>query len=55
MKLNVVFAACEATMKRRGINKSQLLSQAITVPIAILEISTKEQEGWSYLKAGNSP
>jgi len=54
-KLNVIFAACEATMKRRGINKSQLLSQAITVPLAILEISSKEQEGWSYLKEGNNP
>jgi intracellular sulfur oxidation DsrE/DsrF family protein len=54
-KLNVIFAACEATMKRRGINKSQLISQAITVPIAILEISSKEQEGWSYLKEGNNP
>lgn len=49
-KLNVVFAACEATMKRRGVDKSQLLSQAVTVPAAILEISSKEQEGWSYIK-----
>jgi uncharacterized protein len=51
-KFNVVFAACEFTMRRRGIDKSQLLSQAIIVPAAILEISTKEQEGWSYVKAG---
>jgi uncharacterized protein len=54
-KFNVVFAACEETMRRRKIDKSQLLSQAITVPAAILEISTKEQEGWSYIKAGNNP
>lgn len=54
-KFNVVFAACEATMKRRGIDKSQLLSQAITVPAAILEISSKEQEGWSYIKEGYQP
>jgi intracellular sulfur oxidation DsrE/DsrF family protein len=51
-KANVVFAACEATMKRRGIDKSQLLKQVITVPSATLEISSKEQEGWSYVKAG---
>lgn len=51
-KSNVVFAACEATMKRRGIDKSQLLKQVITVPSATLEISSKEQEGWSYVKAG---
>ena len=49
-KFNVVFAACEATMKRRGVDKSQLISQAITVPAAILEISSKEQGGWSYVK-----
>ena len=51
-KLNVVFAACNETMKRRGIVKSKLLSQAIIVPAAILEISSKEQEGWSYIKEG---
>ena len=39
-------------MKRRGIDKSQLLKQVITVPSATLEISSKEQEGWSYVKAG---
>jgi intracellular sulfur oxidation DsrE/DsrF family protein len=51
-KVNVVFAACNETMKRRGIDKSQLLSQAIIVPAAILEISLKEQQGWSYIKEG---
>ena len=51
-KLKVVFAACNETMKRRGVDKSQLLSQAIVVPAAILEISLKEQEGWSYVKEG---
>jgi len=49
-KFNVVFAACEATMKRRGIDKSQLIPLAITVPAAILEISSKQQDGWSYVK-----
>jgi intracellular sulfur oxidation DsrE/DsrF family protein len=51
-KLKVVFAACNETMKRRGIDKSQLLSQAIIVPAALLEISLKEQQGWSYIKEG---
>lgn len=51
-KFNVVFAACEASMARRGIVKSQLLTQAVTVPLATLEISSKQQEGWSYIKAG---
>lgn len=51
-KYNVVFAACEASMQRRGITKDQLLPQVITVPLASLEISSKQQEGWSYIKAG---
>ena len=49
-KYNVVFSACEATMKRKGVNKSQLVPQATTVPAATLEISSKQQEGWSYIK-----
>ena len=51
-KFNVKFAACEFTMKRRGIDKSQLLLQIATVPAAVLEISSRQQEGWSYVKAG---
>ena len=54
-KYNVVFLACEASMQRRGIVKSQLLSQTVTVPLASLEISSKQQEGWSYMKAGYTP
>ena len=51
-RYNVVFAACEASMQRRGIVKSQLLPSVVTVPLASLEISLKQQEGWSYMKAG---
>lgn len=54
-KFNVVFAACEASMQRQGITRSQLLPQVVTVPLATLEISSKQQEGWSYLKAGYNP
>jgi uncharacterized protein len=51
-KFNVVFAACESTMKRRGVEKDQLLVNVKTVPLANLEFSSKQQEGWSYIKAG---
>ena len=54
-KYNVVFAACEASMQRRGIIKSQLLPQVVTVPLATIEISSKQQDGWSYMKAGYDP
>ena len=51
-KHNVVFAACEASMQRQGNAKNQLLPSVVTVPLASLEISSKQQEGWSYMKAG---
>src|SRR5688500_6895784 len=52
-KFKVIFSACEATMRRRGIDKTQLLTQAIIVPSANLEISSRQQEGWSYIKSGH--
>ena len=51
-KFNVVFAACGATMQRRGIEKNQLLLLTVVVPLATLEFSSKQQQGWSYIKAG---
>jgi len=51
-KYNVVFAACGATMKRRGVDKNQLFPFTVVVPLANLEFSSKQQEGWSYIKAG---
>ena len=51
-KYNVIFAACGATMKRRGVDKTQLFSFIVVVPLANLEFSAKQQEGWSYIKAG---
>jgi intracellular sulfur oxidation DsrE/DsrF family protein len=53
----VSFAACANTMRRLKVDKSQLLSYVKIVPVAILELSTRQQEGWSYIKAGyiNTP
>jgi len=49
---NVIFAACANTMRRQKIEKSQLVPFAIIVPVAMLELSKRQQEGWSYIKAG---
>src|SRR5688572_15027203 len=51
-KYNVIFAACGATMKRRGVDKTQLFPFTVVIPLANLEFSAKQQEGWSYIKAG---
>ena len=49
---NVTFAACANTMRRLKVEKSQLVPFAKVVPVAMLELSIRQQEGWSYIKAG---
>jgi intracellular sulfur oxidation DsrE/DsrF family protein len=41
---------CEGTMKRRQVDKSQLLPSVSTVPDGILQIVTRQGEGWGYIK-----
>src|SRR5436190_20611339 len=48
---NVNFAACNNSMRRLMVDKSQLIPQANVVPVALLELSAKQQDGWSYIKA----
>lgn len=48
----IVFAACNNSLKRFKIDPSLVLPGVIVVPVAILELSAKQQEGWSYIKAG---
>lgn len=47
---NVSFKVCAMTLKRKGINKNELLSGFDVVPDGILEIVTKQSEGWGYIK-----
>jgi len=49
---NVSFAACANTMRRMNIDKSRIVPIAKIIPVAILELSALQQEGWSYIKAG---
>ena len=49
---NVIFAACANTMRRLKVEKSQLVPFAKIIPVAMLELSMRQQEGWSYIKAG---
>ena len=48
----VVFAVCENTMKAQKLSKDQILPQAIYVPVGLIELALKQEEGWSYIKAG---
>lgn len=49
---NISFKVCANSMKRNNVDASQLSTMAEIVPVAILEISSKQKEGWSYIKAG---
>jgi len=51
-KSNVQFYACENSMRKHHIDKSELLSISNTVPSGVAEVILKQEEGWSYLKAG---
>lgn len=46
----VSIKVCEGTMKRHGVDNSELLPGVSTVPDGILEIVTRQGEGWGYIK-----
>jgi uncharacterized protein len=47
---NVSFKVCEVTMKRQNVDASKLVTGVSVVPDAIIEIVTKQGEGWGYIK-----
>jgi len=47
---NVSFKVCAMTLDRKKIDKSELLPNFEVVPDGILEIVTKQSEGWGYIK-----
>lgn len=52
-KATVSFKVCANSMRRLGVDKSQLISLAEIVPVAMLELAKKQKEGWSYIWAGH--
>lgn len=48
----VRFNACQNTMRKHNITPEMLLKVAGTVPSGVVEVITKQEEGWSYLKSG---
>lgn len=51
-KKGVVFAVCNNSLKKRNIDPARVIPEANKVPVAILEIVKKQQEGYAYIKAG---
>jgi uncharacterized protein len=51
-KKGIVFNACENTMGKYGITKQMLIPCVFTVPSGVGEVILKQEQGWSYLRAG---
>ena len=49
----VVFNACELSIKERKIDRTKIISVSSFVPAGIIEIISKQEQGWSYIKAGS--
>ncbi len=48
----VVFAACNNTLQRMKIAKSDLLQVAVVVDSGVAEVVRKQEAGWTYIKSG---
>jgi intracellular sulfur oxidation DsrE/DsrF family protein len=53
-KDNVSFKVCAATMKRYEASNDDLIKGVESVPDGIMEIITKQQEGWGYIKEAHN-
>lgn len=49
----VVFAACNSTMRRRNVHRSDLLPDTKIVPSAPVELSLRQEQGWAYFRGGD--
>ena len=52
LSYNATVAACENMLKAHDKTKEELHEGIETVPSAIVALVIKQQEGWSYIKAG---
>ena len=52
-KKGVVMAVCNNALKVRNIKTYRVIPEAVIVPVAILELAKKQEEGSSYIRAAN--
>ena len=52
VKKGIQFVVCRNTMKQKNISEDQIIPNVGFVPMGVGEIVTKQEQGWSYLKAG---
>jgi len=48
----VKFTACQNAMRNRHLELKDLVPGAIPVPAGIVELVTKQEQGWIYIKGG---
>jgi intracellular sulfur oxidation DsrE/DsrF family protein len=48
----IVFLACENTIKERNLDRAKVLPEAGFVKAGIIHIVERQEQGWSYIKAG---
>lgn len=51
-KKDIVFVACEFSMSERNIPREKIIPESGFVKAGIVEIVTKQEQGWSYIKSG---
>ena len=49
----VQFAACANSMRKNNLDKTQLIPAAAVVPNGVIEVVSKEEDGWGYIKVGH--
>lgn len=49
-KAGVKIVACGNTMKAQKVTKEDLVPGITVVPAGVIEIGSKQQEGWSYIR-----
>lgn len=48
----IEFMVCENTLKEKKVTKEEIIPEAAFVKAGIIEIVRKQEEGWSYIRAG---
>jgi intracellular sulfur oxidation DsrE/DsrF family protein len=46
----IQFVACEFSMSERNISKAKIIPESGFIKVGIIQILTKEEGGWSYIK-----
>ena len=54
LQKNVAFKMCGITLERHRLQRSDLVTGVEVVPDAIIEIVTRQGEGWGYIKESHN-